>query len=229
MQAIMETLFDVIYLLTVTTMGIWVIKNSNGEKGYKLFGIMAVILGCGDAFHLIPRAYGLCTTSLEANATALGIGKLVTSITMTIFYVILYHIWRWRYKIKGRKTLTITMYVLAGVRILLCLMPQNDWLNYHAPLSWGIFRNIPFAIIGIIMIVLFFNEARKANDSKFKYMWLAILLSFGFYVPVVLFADLYPIVGILMIPKTCAYVWIVSMGFGELREKLDTNKLTSSR
>lgn len=229
MQAIMETLFDVIYLFSVITMGVWVIKNSNGEKGYKLFGIMAVILGCGDAFHLVPRAYGLCTTGLQANAAALGIGKLITSITMTIFYVILYNIWRERYKITGRKSLTISMYVLAAVRILLCLMPQNDWLNYQAPISWGIYRNIPFAIIGIIMIVLFFIEAKKANDSQFKYMWLAILLSFGFYVPVVLFAEVYPIVGILMIPKTCAYVWIVSMGFGELRKKLNTNKVKSTR
>lgn len=43
-------------------------------------GIMAIILGAGDAFHLIPRAYALLTTGLEANAVALGIGKLITSI-----------------------------------------------------------------------------------------------------------------------------------------------------
>ena len=38
-------------------------------------------------------------------------------------------------------------------------------------------------------------------------MWLTIVLSFGFYLPVVLWADVNPLIGMLMIPKTCAYVW----------------------
>lgn len=53
---------------------------------------MAVVLSSGDSFHLIPRVYALLTTGLEANAFALGLGKLITSITMTVFYVILYFI-----------------------------------------------------------------------------------------------------------------------------------------
>ena len=56
MQAIMETLFDAVYLITVITLGIIMITKSKDRKEYKLFGIMAVVLGCGDAFHLIPRA-----------------------------------------------------------------------------------------------------------------------------------------------------------------------------
>lgn len=51
---------------------------------------MAVTLGAGDAFHLIPRAVALCTTGLDSFTAALGIGKWITSITMTIFYVLLY-------------------------------------------------------------------------------------------------------------------------------------------
>lgn len=42
MQAIIETSFDAVYLVTVITMGIIMIKNSNGNKQYKLFGVMAV-------------------------------------------------------------------------------------------------------------------------------------------------------------------------------------------
>ena len=67
---------------------------------------MAALLGAGDAFHLLPRSYALWTTGLEANAPALGFGKFVTSITMTIFYVILYYIWRERYQIRGKTELT---------------------------------------------------------------------------------------------------------------------------
>lgn len=53
------------YLVTVITFGIWMIRNSRGEKQYLLYGVMAVTLGCGDAFHLVPRAVALCTTGLE--------------------------------------------------------------------------------------------------------------------------------------------------------------------
>lgn len=80
MQAIMETLFDAVYLVSVITIGILMIQKCQGEKQYRLFGIMAVVLGFGDAFHLIPRAYALCTTGLEHFATALGMGKFITSI-----------------------------------------------------------------------------------------------------------------------------------------------------
>ena len=220
MQGIMETLFDVVYLTTVIIIGIIMIKKSGQNKQYRLFGIMAVILGCGDAFHLVPRAYGLLTTGLEANAAALGIGKLITSITMTIFYVVLYHIWRIRYEVKGEKGLTTIIYTLAIVRIILCAFPQNQWLSYNAPVSWGIYRNIPFAILGIIIIWIFYKKIKETNDRGFKFMPLAITLSFGFYIPVVLWANTVPIVGILMIPKTLAYVWVVFMGYREMRKLL---------
>lgn len=220
MQAIIETIFDILYLSTVITIGIIMIRKSGGNMQYKLFGTMAVLLGTGDAFHLIPRAYALLTTGLEANAAALGIGKLITSISMTIFYVILYAIWKNRYNIKECKALTIGIYALALIRIALCLFPQNEWLNFNASVAWGIYRNIPFAIMGIIIIVLFYIEAKKHKDKYLGLMWLAIVLSFGFYIPVVLWAGTLNWLGILMIPKTLAYVWIVLMGYVELRDKL---------
>ena len=89
MQAIVETLFDIVYLTTVITLGILMMKGNRGNKQYFLFGIMAVLLGLGDSFHLVPRAIALCTTGLQDYTVALGIGKWITSITMTVFYVIL--------------------------------------------------------------------------------------------------------------------------------------------
>ena len=100
MQALMETLFDIVYLMTVISLGVIMVKNAHGNKQYLLFGAMAIVLGLGDSFHLIPRAYALCTTGLENYTTALGIGKFITSITMTFFYVMLYYVYRLRYHIK---------------------------------------------------------------------------------------------------------------------------------
>lgn len=85
MQAIVETIFDTVYLFSVITIGILMIRKSKGNRQFIMFGIMAVILGSGDAFHLVPRATALCTTGLENFTVQLGLGKWITSITMTIF------------------------------------------------------------------------------------------------------------------------------------------------
>lgn len=219
MQAIFETLFDIVYLVTVITLGVQMIRGSRGRTQYLLFGTMAVTLGCGDAFHLIPRAVALCTTGLASYTAALGIGKLVTSITMTAFYVLLYYVWRSRYQVSGHKGTTAAVWALAAGRVALCLFPQNAWTSAEAPLSWGIYRNIPFAILGGLIVVLFYRSARETQDRPFRFLWLTVVLSFACYIPVVLFADAVPVVGMLMIPKTCAYVWTVLIGFNAMRKE----------
>ena len=98
-------------------------------------------------------------------------------------------------------------------------MPQNAWTSATPPLSWGIWRNIPFAILGALIVVLFFRSARKRNDAPFRNLWLTVVLSFACYIPVVLFADAVPAVGMLMIPKTCAYVWTVLIGYNAMRKE----------
>ena len=167
---------------------------------------MALILGCGDAFHLVPRVLNYWVPGDWT--AALGIGKLVTSITMTVFYLLLEHVRRIRYEIQEKTTL-FAVYALSAARIVLCLFPQNMWTSADAPLSWGIYRNIPFVILGILSIILWHRSAKE--DMVFRFLWLAILLSFAFYVPVVLWTDKIPLLGMLMLPKTVMYIWMIMM------------------
>ena len=220
MRAIMETVFDILYLLTVITLGVRMIRRAKGDKQSLLFGVMAVVLVAGDAFHLVPRMYALNTLGLDYFPVALGIGKLITSISMTVFYVLLYHVWQTRYASHGKRGMTIAVYALAALRIFLCLLPQNQWTSAEAPLSYAILRNIPFAALGILTIALYFRSARATTDKAFGWMWLTIVLSFLFYIPVVLFADLIPALGLLMIPKTLAYVWTVMIGYRDSQARL---------
>lgn len=90
----------------------------------------------------------------------------------------------------------------------------------RSPLIWGICRNIPFALLGILVIVLFYRSAKERGDKAFGWMWLTIVLSFGFYIPVVLWAKAVPMIGMLMIPKTCAYVWTVMIGYNAMKKEL---------
>ena len=98
MQAIMETIFETIYLLFALFSGVYLLIKAKGRLAYILLGIAILVLGCGDAFHLVPRMVGLNTTGLENFKMELGLGKLMTSITMTFFYVIMYIFLIIRYK-----------------------------------------------------------------------------------------------------------------------------------
>lgn len=167
MGKIMEAVFCVFYLVFTVIVGFLILRKSSGRSKIRLYGIMTLVLVFGDAFHLVPRIIAAINPTGDYTVS-LGIGKLITSVTMTIFYVILYFIYEMQYE-KKNLMLRLVVLVLACVRIILCMFPQNDWTGL-APVKWGIIRNVPFTILGLFMVVLFFIE-RKEKD--YKWMWLA--------------------------------------------------------
>jgi len=208
-----ESTFDILYLLTAVGIGIRLLVQSK-TKTHRLMGAAALVLGCGDAFHLVPRVLGYF---IEGDFTAaLGLGKLVTSVTMTVFYLLMFYIYRRAYDVGKSRALTGCVWGLSAVRIALCLFPQNQWLADDSPLLWGVLRNIPFALLGAVIIVLFFG--RRKENRPFRAMWLYILLSFAFYIPVVVGADAVPMLGMLMLPKTVCYVLMLVAFCRELRQ-----------
>jgi len=213
MGKIMEAVFCVFYIVFTVIMGFKIIRKSDKNRQILLYGIMSLVLVFGDAFHLVPRIFAAINRTADYSFS-LGIGKMITSITMTIFYLILYFIFEMRYE-KKSVPMRASVIALSVIRIALCFFPQNDWTG-EAPVIWGIYRNIPFTILGLIMVVLFFA---KRSDKIYKWMWLAILLSFLFYIPVVLWSEASPIIGMLMLPKTCMYMWIVVMGYRQAKLK----------
>lgn len=203
MKEIGESLFSIVYLLYGLIIGIYILSKSK-NKTTKLLGISTLILILGDSFHLIPR---ILNNLIDYDFTIyLGIGKLVTSITMTIFYILLYYVYLDNYEVKENRFTTGIIYILSSFRILLCLLPQNNWIIDSSSLGIQIIRNIPFIILGFIIMYLYFNK-RKEN-SNFKYIWFYISLSFMFYIPVILGSSIYPILGMFMIPKTICYMLI---------------------
>ena len=199
-----ESLFDILYLLTAIIIGIIILTKSNNKLS-KLMGVAVLVLGCGDAFHLVPRVLNYFI-EYDFNIY-LGIGKLVTSITMTAFYILMYYMYLDNYNIQENKKITYLVWLLSIIRIVLCLFPQNGWLTNESPFTWGIIRNIPFAILGILITILYFNK--RNEDNIFKYIWLYITLSFIFYFIVVLGASSVPMLGMFMLPKTICYILMI--------------------
>ena len=204
-----EVIFDILYLSIACLIGLYLLFTGNGLTLRTLAGLMAIVLAGGDAFHLIPRIHVINTGREELYRRSLGHGKQITSITMTVFYIMLLHIAQSLYRLDLFTHWTIIVYILALMRIVLCLMPQNHWVDRYPPISWGIYRNIPFFIMGVIITFVFYQNRNLV--SAFYWTWLVILLSFGFYLPVVLYANKNPKIGMLMLPKTLMYVWLLVM------------------
>lgn len=202
-----EAVFDIFYLVAALLTGIWLILAENGSEARILAGIMALVLCVGDAFHLLPRIAVICTGREEELRSYLGRGKQITSITMTVFYLLLWKVGLLYFKVQSLDNWTYLAYGLAFIRIVLCLAPQNRWKDRYPPLAWAICRNVPFFLLGLLTGGLYFVYRNAASETA--WMWLAVLLSFACYFPVVLWANRYPKVGMLMLPKTCAYLWML--------------------
>lgn len=211
-----ESIFGIIYIIN----GFYVAKtlldlNENKAKDILIYSYMILVLVCGDCFHILPRIYAGFTKGLDKYPRTLGFGKLVTSITMTIFYVFLFEFYRERYTDKTLTADHLYIYGLALLRILLCLFPQNKWLSENPSYLWGIIRNIPFVAMGFLIAQLFYNDQDVKMDGYFSKIPFAVGLSFVFYIPVVLFAKFVPMFGMFMLPKTLSYLFIIWYGYLE--------------
>lgn len=215
-----ESTFDILYLLFAVIGGVIILKKARNRYG-RLMGFASLILGCGDAFHLIPRVLNYFIDT-DFNL-ALGIGKLITSVTMTVFYALIYYIWLEYYKKTAKKSLTATVWLLVAFRIILCAFPQNGWIENNNDLTWGIIRNVPFIILGILVCALY---CKTRNESqRLKPVWVYILLSFAFYIPVTVGAWAVPLLGMLMLPKTVCYIlMIVTFLFAVLKDRSKENR-----
>ena len=201
-----ESTFDIIYLLFAITAGIFILCTRKDRIG-KLMGFATLILGCGDAFHLVPRVLNYF---VDADFTVwLGIGKFVTSITMTVFYLLMYRLWLRAYGKQEKKGVSIAVYALSAIRVVLCLLPQNGWTQNESSVVWGIVRNVPFVALGAIIVCLFFVTRKEIRT--FGFVWLLVTLSFLFYIPVAVAAPLVPMLGMLMLPKTVCYMILIGV------------------
>ena len=228
-----ESVFCIGYLLFDLIAGIIFLIYRPGPV-FLLYGIMTLLLGFGDAFHLVPRVIKHIKGESERVRWWMDFGLAVTSITMTVFYIILLYIWKMLYEsfnidqtVPANQTIaaltanqgmsslaagcTGVIWSMAAARIVLCLLPQNDWFgNGNKKLS--VCRNTIFSIIGIAEIVLFLMMGSSYGIT----MAVCIFFSFLFYIPVTLFAKENPIIGMLMIPKTIMYIIMIGLGLAML-------------
>lgn len=209
---LMEAVFDIGYLTFDLIAGILFFAFSRGRILFILYGILTLTLCGGDAFHLLPRVKRALKGSNDRIRKQLGIGLQVSSITMTAFYILLLYIWKYTFcELKAPAALEIIIWVSALVRIIICLLPQNNWCGEQGNPKLSLLRNSVFAVTGIGVIILYAISGNTYGYHMNR-MIAAIIISFGCYLPVTLLSRKMPKIGMLMIPKTCAYIWMIVMG-----------------
>lgn len=209
---VMEAVFDAAYLIFDLIAAMLFFFFSQGKTLFILYGILTLTLCGGDAFHLVPRIIRAVCGSNDKIKRQLGIGLQVSSITMTVFYIILMYIWKFTFpELKLPVILEAVIWISAVVRIVICMLPQNNWCTEDGNIKLSIIRNSVFAITGIGVIILYIISGNTYGYHMTR-MAAAIIISFGCYLPVTLLSKTRPKVGLLMIPKTCAYMWIIAMG-----------------
>ena len=185
---------------------------AQGRSLFILYGVLTLTLCGGDAFHLVPRIIRAVRGSSDRIKKQLGIGLQVSSITMTVFYIILLYVWKATFpQLQAPAAVEVLIWLSAILRILICLLPQNNWCTDEGNPTLSILRNAVFAFTGLGVIILYAISG-NTGDYHMTRMVAAILISFGCYLPVTLFSKTKPKVGLLMIPKTCSYMWIIAMG-----------------
>lgn len=209
---LMEAVFDTCYLLFDLIAGILFFAFSHGSPLFLLYGVLTWTLCFGDAFHLVPRVLRAVKGSNEKMERQLSIGLQISSITMTIFYILLLYIWKQTfYEMTAPVMLEILIWVSAAIRIAVCMLPQNNWCGKEGNCKLSVIRNAVFAVTGICVIVLYVMSGNTYGYHMTR-MAAAIVVSFGCYLPVTLLSKKMPKIGMLMIPKTCAYIWMIVMG-----------------
>ncbi len=215
-----EIAFNITYLVVVWALVVLMIVRRNrvapeDRPVANRIMLMFALLALGDTGHVGFRVVAYALGGLEANPLLVGLGALSTAYTVTLFYMILVDVWRLHF----HKPLGIagwTLLAAGALRLLIMLFPQNEWGQVVAPYNWSLLRNALLTIQGLGVMALILRDAFRAGDTTFKWIGFMIAASFAFYMPVILWVGQVPSIGMLMIPKTCAYVAIAIIAYRAL-------------
>ncbi|NOR82164.1 MAG: hypothetical protein GQ526_01575 [Ardenticatenales bacterium] len=219
-----EVGFNVMYLAAVWYL-VWLMSVSMSAvapKDRKVAGLVRVafiLLAAGDTGHVGFRVLAYASGGIDAQAVILGspmsligLGMLTTSVTVTLFYMLLVYVWQRRNR-EAANWATNLLQVAGVVRLMMLALPGNDWGASVPPQPMSLYRNVPLMVQGAGILALILFSAYRNHDTTFKRIGWMIAVSFAFYTPVILFAQQVPMLGLLMIPKTCAYLAIAIIAY----------------
>jgi hypothetical protein len=225
--ALFETIFDVLYLLVVWGMVVLMtakMKNvSEKDRPTAKWILLAfILLAAGDTGHVGFRVLAQILNIMDKPVSIfgqpmnlIGVGMMTTAFTVTMFYMVFILAWQARNHQKST-WFTSLLWAVGIVRIIFMALPANQWGDLVPPQPISTYRNLFLIVEGIGLLGLLFYSAKRNHDKVFTWIAWCIVLSFAFYIPVILFAQQVPTIGMLMIPKTCAYLAVAIIAYNGL-------------
>jgi hypothetical protein len=222
-----EVSFNIAYLIVVWGLVVAMTRRQSAvapedRRVASLVRWAFALLALGDTGHVGFRVLAYAQGNLGATIQIfglelglVGLGALSTAITVTFFYVLMLEVWRNRFDRKYG-WFGYALLAAAALRLVLMIPPANQWDSVVPPQPWSLYRNLPLTILGLGIAYLILRDARRAGDRAFTWIGIMILVSYACYIPVILFVQQVPTIGMLMIPKTMAYVAIGFIAYANL-------------
>ena len=227
MRMWVEVSFNIVYLVVIWWMVVLMatrmdnVAPENRPAARRILWAFA-LLALGDTGHVGFRVLAYALGGLETTPVVLGmpvslvgLGALATAVTVTFFYVLVLDAWR----VYFHRRYGWFEYLLIGaavVRLAVMALPQNAWESVVPPQPWSTIRNVPLMVLGLGTAYLILRDALAAHDRTFTWIGAMILVSYACYAPVIFFVQQNPMIGMLMIPKTLAYVAIAFIAYNGL-------------
>jgi hypothetical protein len=231
----MEVSFNVAYLIVVWGL-VLVMARRQGDVApgdrqvARLVRWAFAFLALGDTGHVGFRVVAYALGDLEATLTLfgqelglVGLGALSTAITVTVFYVLMLEVWRVRFRRKYGP-FEYLLLAAAAARLVLMIPAANQWNSTGPPQPWSLYRNLPLIVLGLGIAYLILRDAHRVGDRAFTWIGISILVSYACYTPVILFVQQAPLIGMLMIPKTMAYVAIGFIAYFDLYRRVPAHR-----
>ncbi len=209
-QELMEVGFMMVYLIYILIVVIIMMKRKSSLTSEKrpvalrvLFGFISLLIG--DIGHVGAELYNFVST--DQNTAISGIGRLIEAIG--IIFLFMFWLDAWRLEYSHSKNIIYYFLLITGIAgLIIFIFPYNEWISNSPEQYWLIIRNIPWSIQGIGVSLLIVNDSRKNDDKLMKKIGICILTSYLFYLPVIFFGHVFPMLGMLMIVGTILFmVW----------------------
>jgi len=207
-----ETVFDVIYLLSLLTIAVLVIalKPTNLRIVY---GVMLLTLYVGEGFHLVTRIFSFYVKDPLPYVKLMGRARQVSSIAFTVYFAIMLLLNRYFY-LNDNSFFFMAGILFGAVRIVVVFFKGNHWSQARSPFVYSLIRNIPLLLMMVLAFIAWLIADYNGN------LWLApegwihifIMLSFFFYSAVVFFAPKNPDFGYFMILLSVCQLGIAVIG-----------------
>lgn len=197
--------------------GGYLVRNSTGSGVYKAFGSFALTLALADGIYLLPRMYAVLTTGIEENLNIIGWGRMGHAILVTILFLMFYDIYISRYSKNKNLKLNKTLIALGIIRIIISILPGNDYFVLNPSPLFALLRFIPLAIMGALLLIAIYYHSKKYKDRNFKIVMMAVMVALIFTEPR-MYGIQGPAVVVQTVFRSVSLVSIILIGYKELRD-----------